>query len=101
MARTFPAARDPFRIALFFLTVLTVSRIHEQYKWMSVLRPALVSTAAAAIYAYLRPDVVANRPLLSTWPAKVIIAFAAWATFGAMFGISFGNSAQFMLNVYF
>jgi hypothetical protein len=99
--RSFQAARDPFRVALFFLTVLTVSRIHEQYKWMSVLRPALVATAAAAIYAYLRPDVVARRPLLHTWPAKVIIAFTIWAVFGSMFGISFGNSAQFMLNVYF
>jgi O-antigen ligase len=94
------ASRDPFRVALFALTVLTVSRIHEQYKWLSVLRPALVATAAAAIYAYLRPDVVARRPLLHTWPAKVIAAFGIWAAVGAMFGISFGNSAAFILNVY-
>lgn len=98
--RVFRAARDPFRIALFLLTVLTVSRIHEQYKWLSVLRPALVATAAAALYAYLRPDVVSGRSLLSTWPAKVIAAFGVWAAFGAMFGISFGASASFILNVY-
>jgi O-antigen ligase len=98
--RVLRGARDPFRVALFFLTVLTVSRIHEQYKWMSILRPALVATAAAAIYAYLRPDVVAKRPLLATWPAKTIATFAVLATFGSMFGISFGNSATFILNVY-
>jgi putative inorganic carbon (HCO3(-)) transporter len=98
--RVLRGARDPFRVALFFLTVLTVSRIHEQYKWMSILRPALVATAAAAIYAYLRPDVVAKRPLLATWPAKIIATFAVLATFGSMFGISFGNSATFILNVY-
>src|SRR5579862_2145755 len=99
--RVLKGARDPFRVALFFLTVLTVSRIHEQYKWMSILRPALVATAAAAIYAYLRPDVVARRPLLATWPAKVIAIFGGLALFGSMFGISFGNSATFILNVYF
>ncbi len=96
----FRAARDPFRVALFALTVLTVSRIHEQYKWMSVLRPALVATAAAAMYAYIRPDVVARRPMLQTLPAKVIAAFFVWALAGSIFGISFGNSAAFILNVY-
>jgi hypothetical protein len=99
-ATTLRAARDPFRIALFALTVLTVSRIHEQYKWMSVLRPALVATAAAAIYAYLRPDVVARRPLNQTWAAKVVIAFGIQALLSTFFGISFGNSATFILNVY-
>jgi O-Antigen ligase len=100
MDQQFRASRDPFRVALFALTVLTVSRIHEQYKWMSVLRPALVATAAAAIYAYLRPDVVARRPLLHTWAAKVVVGFGLWALAGSFFGISFGNSAAFILNVY-
>lgn len=100
MESDFRAARDPFRVALFLLSVLTISRIHEQYKWMSVLRPALVATAAAALYAYLRPDVVSRRPLLSTWPAKTIAAFGVWALAGMFFGISFGNSAAFILNVY-
>jgi O-antigen ligase len=100
MDSSFKAARDPFRIALFVLTVLTVSRIHEQYKWLSILRPALIATAAAAIYAYLRPQVVAKRPLLATIPAKVIAAFGFWAVCGVLLGISFGNSANFVLNVY-
>jgi O-antigen ligase len=100
MESSFRAERDPFRIALFILTVLTVSRIHEQYKWLSVLRPALVATAAAAIYAYLRPQVVATRSLFATVPGKVIAAFAVWACIGVIFGISFGNSANFVLNVY-
>ncbi|HSY83882.1 MAG TPA: O-antigen ligase family protein [Gemmatimonadaceae bacterium] len=100
MDSTFKAARDPFRIALFLLTVLTVSRIHEQYKWLSILRPALVATAAAAIYAYLRPQVVANRSLFATVPSKVIAAFGIWSVTGVLFGISFGNSANFVLNVY-
>jgi hypothetical protein len=100
MDQPFRAARDPFRVALFALTVLTVSRIHEQYKWMSVMRPALIATAAAAIYAYLRPDIVARRPLLHTWAAKTVFAFAIWALLSMFFGISFGNSAMFILNVY-
>jgi len=93
-------SRDPFRTALFVLTVLTVSRIHEQYKWLSVLRPALIATALAALYAYIRPDVVSRRSLLTVWPAKVMVAFLVWACLSAVFGISFGNSASFILNVY-
>ncbi|HTD60091.1 MAG TPA: O-antigen ligase family protein [Gemmatimonadaceae bacterium] len=99
--RLFRASRDPFRILLFLLTVMTISRIHQQFKWLSVLRPALVATALAVLYAFLRPQVVAHRPLLQTWPAKVIVAFLIWACIGAPFGISFGNSASFLLNVYF
>src|SRR5579872_5117588 len=98
---TFRASRDPFRILLFALTVMTISRIHQQFSVLSALRPALVATALAVLYAFLKPAVVAKRPLLATWPAKVIVLFLLWACIGGPFGISFGNTATFLLNVYF
>lgn len=98
--RLLRASKDPFRILLFLLTVMTISRIHQQYGWLKALRPELVATGLAVLYAFLKPTVVAHRPLLATPAAKVIVAFLIWACIGSPFGISFGNTATFLLNVY-
>ena len=48
---------DPFRIFLFVLTVMTISRIHQHFKPIAVVRPALLMTAMAGLYAYLNPRI--------------------------------------------
>ena len=94
------AAHDPFRVTLFILIILTVSRIHEQFPAFKALRPALVVTGLAAAIAYAKPALLSNRPYLETWPAKLIAGFAVLALLSAPFGISFGSSAEFILTVY-
>jgi O-antigen ligase len=100
LGRVLSAARDPFHTALLVLVVLDVSRIHQQFGFLKAMRPALVMTGVVAVLAFLRPGSLSKRPLLETWPAKGIAAFFVLACCSAIFGISFGNSALFILNVY-
>jgi O-antigen ligase len=92
--------RDPFRLTLFLVTVMAVSRIHQQFPSLKPLRPALVLTGLAAVIAYFKPNLLSTRPLLETWPAKLVAAFAIWACLDAPFGIALGNSAQFIMDDY-
>jgi O-antigen ligase len=93
-------ASDPLRVTLFTLIVITVSRIHMQFPALRVLRPAMVLTVLAVGIAYARPNLLSQRPLLETWPAKLIAAFGILACASAPFGISLGNSGLFILNDY-
>jgi putative inorganic carbon (HCO3(-)) transporter len=91
---------DPFRVSLVVLIVLTISRIHMQFPVLKAMRPALVMTILAAVFAYAKPALLSPRPLLETRNAKLIAGFAALACIGAPFGLSLGNSAVFILNDY-
>jgi O-antigen ligase len=89
--------RDPLRLSLFFLMIITVSRIHQHWKLLGRLRPALVLAALTGLYAYLNPRFIAPQGLLRTWPARVVAAIAVWACLSVPFGISLGGSAVFIL----
>lgn len=93
-------ARDPLRISLFLLTIVTISRIHQHWRVLAVLRPALVLAFATAVYAYLNPRLIEKRGPFYTWPAKVTLALGILACVSAPFGISLGGSAVFILTEY-
>jgi hypothetical protein len=40
-------ARDPLRVALFVLTIVTISRVHQHYPVLEKLRPALLLVVAS------------------------------------------------------
>ena len=86
-------ARDPLRISLFLLTVITISRVHQHWKFIGRLRPALVLAFLTAVYAYLNPRLIERRGPFYTWPAKVTLALALFACVSAPFGLSLGGSA--------
>lgn len=94
------AARDPMRTGLFLLIVVTVSRIHLQFKPIAALRPALVLTLFCIIAAWLKPHLLSRAPLSATTPAKLMLGIAGLAVLSALFGISLGASAKFMLDSY-
>lgn len=94
------AVRDPFRVTLFLLIVMTISRVHMQFPALKPLRPGLLITGIAVVIAYARPNLLSTRPLFQTWPARLIGAFALLACVGAPFGISLGNSASAILSDY-
>lgn len=94
-----PLARDPLRIALFLLTVVTLSRVHETLG-LGFLRPAALLFLFAAGYAAITPKSVANANLFSQWPARVSFALLVVACLSAAFGISLGGSAMFILTDY-
>jgi len=92
--------RDPMRISLFVLTILTISRVHQHYGSLAKLRPALLMVLASAGYAYLHPAYLTKDRIFKLWPMKLMVALAVLACAGAAFGISLGRSASFILNMY-
>lgn len=93
-------ARDPFHLALLGLVVLNISRLHQQFPALKPLRPELALTVVCVGLAYMKPEFLSKRNLFATWPARGIVLFAGLACCSALFGISLGHSAVFILNVY-
>lgn len=92
--------RDPLRVALFLLTILTISRVHESYPILSKLRPALLLVLASVGYAYLYPRYLTRANILKLWPIRCVVILAVLACCSTAFGISLGGSASFILDSY-
>lgn len=91
---------DPIRLALFALTVLTVSRIHQHFGFIAQVRPAMLIAAATLFFALLNPNALVRGSLLRTWPAKVILGLAVAACFSVLFGIAMGQSGRYVIESY-
>lgn len=91
---------DLYRIALFVLVVLTLSRIHQHYGWLAAMQPALVLSAVAGGYGVLRPGRLNLQGLFRYWPPQVMAALALLAGVSALFGLSVGRSGGYILGVY-
>jgi O-antigen ligase len=92
--------RDPLRIALFILTIVTISRVHEHYPLIAQARPALLLVVASVGYAYLHPQYLTRANILGLWPVRVVAILGILACTSAAFGISLGGSATFILDSY-
>jgi len=92
--------RDPLRITLFLLTILSISRVHERYPVLAAFRPALLLVVASVGYAYLNPRYLTRTNVLSLWPMRLVAALGVLACCSAAFGISLGASASFILDSY-
>jgi O-antigen ligase len=92
--------RDPLRLLLFALTVLTVSRIHQHYPQLMRVRPALLLVIASTAYAYLNPRFLTRANVLKLWPMRLIAVLGVLACCSAVFGISLGRAANFILDAY-
>jgi O-antigen ligase len=92
--------RDPLRLLLLALTILTVSRVHQHYPMLMKLRPALLLVIAATGYAYLNPRFLTRENMLQLWPMRLIAILGVCACSSAVFGISLGHTATFFLEWY-
>jgi O-antigen ligase len=92
--------RDPLRIALFVLTIITISRVHQHYPVLEKFRPALLLVVASVGYAYLNPRYLTSANVLRFWPMRLIAVLGVLACCSAAFGISLGGSASFILSSY-
>jgi len=90
--------RDPLRMILFVLTVLTISRVHLHFPVIAAARPVLLLSVAAICYAYLNPRQLAATNVMRLWPMRVMAILVVLACFSAAFGISLGRSASFILD---
>ena len=92
--------RDPLRVLLFVLTILTVSRVHQHYPLLAKLRPALILVIAVTTYAYLNPRHLTRSNVLALWPMRLVAVLGVLACCSAVFGISLGRTASFILDTY-
>ncbi len=90
--------QDPFRLLLFLLMVLTLSRVHQALG-LGFLRPGLTLAALASLYAFLNPGAVTTRPF-RTWPVALMAIMAAAACLSVPFGLSIGSSGSYFLTSY-
>lgn len=92
--------RDPLRVALFVLTLITISRIHQHYAILQKVRPALLLVVASIGYAYLNPRYLTDTNVLRLWPMRLVAILGVLACASAPFGLSLGGSAAFILDSY-
>lgn len=92
--------RDPLRMVLFVLTIITVSRVHQHYPVLEKFRPAVLLVIASVGYAYLNPRYLTRTNVLRFWPMRVVAVLGVLACCSAAFGISLGGSASFILGSY-
>ena len=92
--------RDPLRVLLFVLTVLTVSRVHQHYPLLMKMRPALLLVIATTGYAYLNPRFLTRANVLEFWPMLLLVLLGVLACCSAVFGLSLGSTASFILSDY-
>jgi O-antigen ligase len=92
--------RDPLRVVLFILTVITISRVHQHYPVLEKFRPALLLVIASIGYAYLNPRYLTRTNVLQLWPMRLVAILGFLACCSAAFGISLGGSASFILSSY-
>lgn len=90
--------RDPLRMLLFFLMIVTVSRVHLHYPILAVFRPALLLSFLAVLYAFLNPRALTSSNVLDVWPMRMVAFIFVLACCSAPFGISLGNSGLFILD---
>src|SRR6476659_8175373 len=90
--------RDPLRMLVFLLVVVTISRIHLYYPVLATFRPALALSGLAVLYAVLNRRAIVHTNTLSLWPMRVIALLFVLACCSVAFGISLGNSALFIIN---
>ena len=91
---------DLLRFCLAALIVLSISRIHQRYTFLSILRPGLVLTGVSIAVALLKPQVLADASWTRRWPARLVFCLTVVSISSIAFGISQGGAWWFFSNYY-
>lgn len=91
---------DFLRLSLALLIVIRVSQVHQFVPGAASLRPVLVLLLAIMAYSFLRPSALTRDHIFRYWWSRAIAVIAVQACLSAAFGISIGNSGQFILFAY-
>lgn len=91
---------DGYRNIVAALMLITISRLHQHFKFLAPIRPAMTLVGLAAFYALANPGVLSTKVATKTWSARIFLAFAIMACLSTPFGISMGNSGTFILYEY-
>lgn len=89
---------DPFRLCLMALIVFTLSRLGGYFGILRLVRPALLLFAICVGYALLHRNKLISANLAHSWTVRILCALGLATVGSALFGISLGHSAVFILN---
>ena len=94
------ASMDAVRTTVWLLVLLTISRIHQHFSFLAPFRPALVLAGLAVFAALANRHALRVDHLWKTRPPQFIAGLAVMACISAVFGISLGGAATFILFEY-
>ena len=85
---------------MLVLIVLSLSKLPAYIGLLRVLRPSFLLFGFCLVYAIANPGKLASGSIFRFWPARVIAALAVAACCSAVFGLSLGRSARFIIGDY-
>lgn len=95
-----PLTWDVYRWSLAILMLVSISRIHQEMPVIAVFRPGLLFTAICLGYALLFPGTLRLSNLSASWPVRTVLGIVGISLVSAVFGLSLGASASFILSSY-
>lgn len=98
-----PSARrgfDPLRISILLLVALSISKLGGYVAILRVLRPAFLLFGFSVVYVMLNPRRLAGADLFRFATPRLLVALGLVACGSAVFGISMGSSASFIIKEY-
>jgi O-antigen ligase len=92
--------KDPFRVGILALLIDTIAKATGEIPAAAAIRPGLLLFGFCAFYAVLKPASAVNPAVFRQRVTQLIIAQAILACASAVFGISLGSSATYIINLY-
>lgn len=92
-----PIRIDVLRASVAAMIIMVVSRSQQFFPWLAASRPLLVLAIASVAFSILNPRALARDNVLRYWWTLSIVALAIQVCLSVPFGISMGNSGQFIL----
>lgn len=92
--------QDPYRLAMLTLIVFSISKLPGYFGVTRALRPSFLLFGFCLVYAFANPRKLASESIFRFWPAKVVAALGVTACCSAVFGLSLGRAASFIVADY-
>jgi O-antigen ligase len=92
-------AMNLYRMCVLGLILIALTRLNL-HLGLEKFRLALLFAGGAMALAVFKPQLVNMKGAFRYWPSKALIGLLLLACLSALFGLSFGASAQFIIDVY-
>lgn len=89
---------DPLRLGLVLLIVITLSKFGGYFGILRLMRPALLLFAFCVGYALLHPNKIILTNLKNSLTVRLLVGIGIAVIGSAVFGISLGRAAVFIIN---
>ena len=96
--RTARLYKDPFRLGLLVLIVISLSKFGSYFGLLRMIRPALLLFGFCVAYALLHPKKLILINFRQSVTVRLLVAITLVAVCSAAFGISLGRAALFFID---